>query len=171
MRLTGPDASSLVLATLAFVPMIGEALHSARNERRLRQQGAVEPSDDVYPLMQVIYPACFAAMVVEHWLRQPAADDVTVAGALVFGAGKALKYWAIATLGPRWSFRVLVPPASNLVTTGPYRFMRHPNYLGIVGELGGMALLAHAPVSGVAALLVFGALLHARMRVEDRALG
>jgi methyltransferase len=171
MRHTVPDASSLVLAAWAFVPMIGEALHSARNERRLRQQGAVEPSDDVYPLMQVIYPACFAAMVVEHWLRQPAADGVTVAGALVFGAGKGLKYWAIATLGPRWSFRVLVPPASHLVTTGPYRFMRHPNYLGIVGELGGMALLAHAPFSGVAALLVFGALLHARMRVEDRALG
>jgi methyltransferase len=83
---------------------------------------------------------------------------------------KGLKYWAIATLGERWSFRVLVPPHSALVTSGPYRFMRHPNYLAVMGELAGMALLANAPVSGVAALLVFGGLLRARIRVEERAL-
>jgi methyltransferase len=164
-------ASSLALAALAFGPMIGEALLSARNERRLRQQGAVEPSDDVFAAMQMTYPSSFAAMIVEHWIRQPSADGVTAAGAIVFGAAKALKYWAIASLGPRWSFRVLVPPRSELVTTGPYRFMRHPNYLGVLGELAGMALLAHAPVSGVSALLVFSALLRARIRVEERALG
>lgn len=166
-----PAASSLALATLAFAPMIGEALLSARNERRLRQQGAVEPPDDVFAAMQATYPTSFAAMVAEHWIRQPSVDGITVAGAVVFGAAKALKYWAIVSLGPRWSFRVLVPLRSELVTTGPYRIMRHPNYLGVLGELAGMALLAHAPVSGVAALLVFAALLRARIRVEERALG
>ena len=164
-------APSLVIAAVAFGPMIAEAIHSTRNEQRLRQQGAVEPPDDVFAAMQVTYPSCFAAMIVEHWIRQPPADGITVAGAIVFGAAKAVKYWAIASLGPRWSFRVLVPPRSELVTTGPYRFMRHPNYLGVLGELAGMALLAHAPVSGVLALLVFAALLRARIRVEERALG
>ena len=82
-------APSLALAALAFVPMIGEALHSARNERRLRQQGAVEPADDVFAAMQLIYPSCFAAMIVEHWVRQPQADAVTVAGAMVFGAAQS----------------------------------------------------------------------------------
>ena len=162
--------SSLVLGALAFVPMLGEAIHSARHERLLRQRGAFEPPDDVYAMMQIAYPASFVAMIAEHWLRQPSVDGVTIAGAVVFGAAKSVKYWAIATLGERWSFRVLVPPQSALVTSGPYRFMRHPNYLGVLGELAGMALLAHAPVSGVAAALVFAGLLRARIRVEERAL-
>jgi methyltransferase len=161
----------LLLVCFAFVPMIGEALLSRVNERRLRQAGAIEPPDDVYPAMQLIYPACFAAMIAEHWIRQPGLDRVAVAGVFVFGAAKALKYWAIASLGPRWTFRVLVPPQSELTTEGPYRFARHPNYIAVAGEIAGMALLAHAVVTGVASFVVFGLLLLARIRVEERALG
>ena len=58
-----------------------------------------------------------------------------------------------------------------LVTGGPYRLMRHPNYLGVAGELAGAALMAHAPIAGVISLVVFGTLMLARIRVEERALG
>jgi methyltransferase len=88
----------------------------------------------------------------------------------VFVAAKCLKYWAIASLGPRWTFRVLVPPGSASVTTGPYRFMRHPNYLGVMGELLGTALMAQAPVTGLLALMGFGALILARIKIEEGAL-
>jgi methyltransferase len=92
-------------------------------------------------------------------------------GLAVFVVAKALKYWAIATLGTRWTFRVLVVPGAPLVGAGPYRFMRHPNYVGVCLELVGMACMARAFVSGPLAVGVFAALLVARMRVEDRALG
>jgi methyltransferase len=66
---------------------------------------------------------------------------------------------------------VLVPPNSPLVTSGPYRYLHHPNYVAVVGELAGVALMAHAPVAGSLSLVVFGLVLAARVRTENRALG
>jgi len=160
----------VVLLLVAFVPMILEAARSRSNERSLRSRGAIEPADDVYPFMQIAYPACFLAMAAEAWVRQANVGLLFAAGAAVFAAGKALKYWAIATLGWRWSFRVLVVPGAPLLHSGPYRWLRHPNYLGIAGELVGMALMAAAPVAGATSIVVFGALMLARIRVEERAL-
>lgn len=167
-----PDVSSAaILLAIAFVPMLFEARRSAANERRLRAAGAIEPADDVYGAMQLAYPACFLVMVLEAWVRGRALGVAALAGGLVFVGAKALKYWAIATLGERWTFRVLVPPGSSRTLGGPYRVLRHPNYVGVAGELLGFALLARAPVAGVLAGAAFGALLVARIRVEERALG
>jgi methyltransferase len=76
--------------------------------------------------------------------------------------------WA---LGDRWSFRVLVLPGAPLIEGGPYRVMRHPNYLGVLGEFLGLALLLPAPVTGPIALAGFTVLLAWRIRAEERALG
>ena len=86
------------------------------------------------------------------------------------GAAKALKWWAMASLGTRWTFRVLVVPDAPLVSTGPYAVLRHPNYVAVVGELLSMALLVGAVISGPIAVLLFGLLLRQRIRLEDRAL-
>ena len=136
----------------------------------LRARGADEPANDVYPWMQVAYPASFVAMTAEASLRQRSFGNVVILGAVVFAIAKVLKYWAIATLGPRWTFRVLVPPGSTRVTTGPYRFLRHPNYLAVLGEFVGMGLMAEAPVTGVLSLLLFGVLILSRIKIEERAL-
>jgi methyltransferase len=160
-----------LLLAVGFVPMLFEARRSAANERALRAAGAIEPADDVYSLMQVAYPLCFLAMVVEAWARATSVGATALAGSLIFISAKALKYWAIGTLGDRWTFRVLVPPGSARTVRGPYRILRHPNYVAVVGELAGFALLARAPVAGALSLAAFGALLVARVRVEERALG
>lgn len=161
---------ALIVLALAFLPMAFEARLAASHDRALRRAGAAEPKDDVFPIMQVAYPASFLAMALEAFLRSARVDAVFVIGALVFACAKAIKYWAIATLGPRWTFRVLVPPGSSLIHQGPYRFMRHPNYLGVIGELIGMALIAHAAYSGPVAVVSFAAIIVARIRVEERAL-
>jgi methyltransferase len=150
--------------------MLLEARRSRINERALRAAGAVEPAGDVYRVMQIVYPGSFAAMLLEAWLRGSASGGVPIAGVVVFAAAKALKYWAIAALGQRWTFRVLVPPGSRRIVRGPYRMLRHPNYVAVMGELVGFSLLAHARYSGAAAALLFGLLILARIRVEERAL-
>ena len=161
---------ALLVLVLAFVPMAFEARLAARHDRGLRLAGAAEPKDDVFPVMQLAYPTAFLGMALEAAGRHTPVNAIGAAGMLVFALAKGIKYWAITTLGPRWTFRVLVPPASTRIVRGPYRFMRHPNYLGVIGELAGMALIAGAPVAGVSSVAVFLVLIAARIRVEERAL-
>jgi methyltransferase len=151
--------------------MLLEARLSRRNERALRARRAREPEDDVFAIMRIVYPLCFLGMIAESWASARAMTNLIAIGAAIFVSAKLLKYWAIASLGPRWTFRVLVPPNSSLVTTGPYRFWQHPNYIAVLGELIGVAVLAQAPVTGLLSVVVFGLVLVARIRAENRALG
>jgi methyltransferase len=169
---TSPAVLIALLAAVAvFLVMAGEALLSSVNEAALRRQGAVEPPGDVYRTMQWAYPAAFLAMAIEGAWRGPSPPVALLAGLAIFGLAKALKAWAITSLGDRWSFRVLVIPGRPLVAGGPYRWMRHPNYLAVLGEIAGIALTVWAPVTGPLALVGFGALMRQRIRIEDRALG
>jgi methyltransferase len=161
---------ALIVLVLAFLPMAFEAHLSARHAHALRAAGAIEPADDVYRWMQIVYPTAFLAMAIEAAMRRVDVNQVFVLGIAVFILAKALKYWAIATLGSRWTFRVLVPPSSTLITHGPYRYLRHPNYAGVIGELVGLALTARAGIAGTVSVAVFAALIVFRIRVEERAL-
>jgi methyltransferase len=148
--------------------MLIEASIAAGNERGQRARGGVEPPGDVYQIMRVAYPAAFAAMIAEG-----AWDPLHTwwsAGLGVFVVAKILKWWAIAALGPAWTFRVVVRPGVPLVASGPYRFMRHPNYVAVAGELLGVALLSGARVFGPLMTLMFCGLMLKRIAVEDRAL-
>src|SRR5687767_76673 len=112
---------SAVALCVVLATMLGELWLSKRNERRLLARRAVEPPDPVYATMQWAYPAAFVAMALEGMLGGRATglperlDGVpwgaaSIAGGAIFVIGKLLKYWAIATLGDRWTYRVLVLP-------------------------------------------------------------
>jgi methyltransferase len=160
----------IVAVVVVIVTMLGELRVSRANEAVLFRQGAIVPADPVFSTMRWAYPATFAAMAIEGAAAWTSPIAIVVAGAIVFAAAKALKYWAIASLGPRWSYRVLVLPGTPLVTGGPYRWLRHPNYVAVVAELVGFALLVGAPITGPLSLLSFGYLLRARIRAEEHAL-
>jgi methyltransferase len=120
--------------------------------------------------MRWAYPAVFVAMAVEGLWSGPTPGHVLVSGIVVFAVGKAVKIWAITTLGERWTYKVLVLPGVPLATGGPYRFVKHPNYVGVIGELVGMALMTGARVSGPLGLVFFSWLLIRRIQAEERAL-
>jgi methyltransferase len=157
--------------------MLAEQRVSSRHERALIARGAVRPAGDVYRAMAVTYPVVFLAMVGEGlWRAAVATPAVPVttgpswmaSGVLLFAAAKGLKYWAIGALGDRWTFKVIVEPGRPLVATGPYRYVAHPNYVAILGELAGAALMTGAAIAGPAGLVVFGLLLWRRVRFEER---
>ena len=159
--------------------MLAETRVSVRNERALRARGAVEPRGDVYFAMLILYPLAFGLMGIEGLLRTHAPAQAAagssppawwLAGILLMVASKALKYWAIASLGDRWTFKVLVLPGLPLVRTGPYRYVNHPNYIAVVGELIAMALMMSARITGPVMILVFGVVLLMRLKVESGAL-
>jgi len=166
--------SPVLIASLASLAVFGMMLVewriSMRNERRLRDAGAIEPAQDVYSTMQWAYPAAFAVMALEGAIFGSGSAVTTFAGALLMTASKALKFWAIASLGWRWTFRVLVVPGAPLVGHGPYAMLRHPNYVAVIGELVSMAVLVNAWVTGPLAMVLFSLLLRSRISVENRAL-
>ena len=175
----------LFVTAVIFGLMLAEMQHSRRNEGILRNQGAIEPAGDVYLALAWLYPTAFLAMGAEGTWRAWAAGlggwspfespgdggpSWAAAGVVLFVASKALKYWAIKALGERWSFRVLIQPGRPLVTTGPYEYVNHPNYIAVVGELVGAAMMLGARVSGPIMIAAFGVALWARVRFETRIL-
>lgn len=163
--------------TLACGALIGalallmiELRLSRVHERQLRARGAIAPDDPAYATMRWVYPGAFVAMAIEGALSGIPRPAIVETGILVFLASKLLKAWAIRTLGIRWTYRVFILPGEPLVTGGPYRLMRHPNYLAVIGELGGMALAVGARVAGPVAIAWFVWLLRRRIAAEEHAL-
>ena len=165
-----PLPVAALVTTAVLLLMLVELQLSSFNEKSLRAKGAVEPPDDVIGWMRVAYPGAFVLIGVEAAVGGPLSRNWVVAGLVLFGWAKALKFWAMAHLGSRWTFRVLVLPGAPLVRTGPYRLLRHPNYVAVIGEIVAVAIALQAPVAGVVAALGFGWLIWRRIVVEERAL-
>jgi methyltransferase len=159
--------------------LLAETRISVRHEAALRERGAVEPPGDVYRGLAIVYPLAFLLMGAEGLWRAVSRVDAPVgamapawwvAGIGLMVASKALKYWAIANLKDRWTFKVLVLPGAPLVRTGPYRYVDHPNYIAVCGELSAMALMMSAWMTGPVMALAYAIALRTRLRVETRAL-
>lgn len=145
---------------------------SARNARRLRAAGAAEVGGGHYPLLFGFHAVLLASCL--GWALGGGARPrlaVALASVLAVLLAQALRWWAIATLGPRWSTRILVPPGAPPVTGGPYRYFRHPNYLAVSVEVAALPLSVGAWSVAVAATLVNSALMGLRIPAEERALG
>ena len=160
----------ITIAVIVYASMIVEAVRAARNEQAQLARGGREPEGDVYAIMRVAYPGAFLVMLVEGVLRGLPPAPLIAAGAALFVAAKALKWWAIQSLGQAWTFRIIVIPGASLVAEGPYRYLRHPNYVAVIGELVAVALVTGARVAGPIATMFFGVLIARRVGVENRAL-
>jgi methyltransferase len=158
-----------VLAFLAVERLIELAV-ARRNEALVRAAGAVEHGRGLTRMIMIFHAAWFAVFTLETALRGADAPAVPyrVLGSAV--ALQSLRWWCIGTLGRFWNTKVLVVPGAEPVRRGPYRWVRHPNYLVVAVEIA--LLPALCGCWGTAA--VFGALnpvlLRARIRQEDAAL-
>jgi methyltransferase len=155
----------------AAASMLFELRISTRHERILRARGAIAPPDPSYGAMRWAYPGTFVAMAVEGALWPAPATQIVLTGVGLMLLAKSLKGWAIASLGFRWTYRVFVLPGAPLVADGPYAFLRHQNYVAVLGELVSMALLVGARITGPLSVVFFGYLLRQRIAAEERALG
>ena len=164
------DLIAVTALVAILLMMLAELRVSLAHERELFRAGAIEAPDPVYSTMRWAYPGTFVAMAIEGLVTASPPGLLTIVGVVVFAVGKAFKVWAIASLGTRWTYRVLVIPSAPLVTRGPYRFMRHPNYVGVVGELVAVALMTGSRIGSPIAVVGFGVLMLKRIAVEQRAL-
>ena len=123
---------SLAIAVLAFVTLqrLAELAWARRNTARLLQKGAREHAPGHYPLIVAVHTGWIVGLWWFAWNRE--VNLYWLALFLVFQAGRV---WALATLGERWTTRIIVLPGAPLVREGPYRFFPHPNYAVVVGEI------------------------------------
>lgn len=158
------------LVVLVALQRLAELAVSRRNEARLRARGAVEEGAGHYPVMVALHTAFLAACVAEVWLLpRPFVPALAAAALAVLVAASALRAWTLATLGGRWTTRVLVLPDEEPVTGGPFRHLRHPNYLAVALEVAALPLVHTAWVTALAISAANAVLLRVRIRAEEGA--
>jgi methyltransferase len=159
----------LILAVA--VERLGELALSQRNRRRALARGAVESGQGHYAVMVVVHTLLLAAAPLEVWFLGrsfwPALGWPMLA---LVGLTMALRYWAIATLGEHWNTRILVVPGVRAVSHGPYRFLRHPNYVAVTIEVAALPLVHSAWCSALLFSVANALLLAVRIAAEERAL-
>ncbi|MEV6192213.1 isoprenylcysteine carboxylmethyltransferase family protein [Streptomyces sp. NPDC051920] len=164
------DWYALLVAAVA-AERVGELVVARRNERRSRARGAIEAGRGHYPAMVALHTALLLGCPAEVWLAdRPFVPALGWSMLAVLAGAQALRWWCIATLGFRWNTRVIVVPGLPLVARGPYRVLRHPNYVAVVAEGVALPLVHTAWVTAVAFTLANAAVLTVRIRCENRAL-
>ncbi len=154
-----------IILLLVTLQRLGELALAQANTRRLMTRGAIEVGAAHYPLIVALHAAWLAALWV-HGRDQ----DVNWFLIGVFVVLQILRVWVLATLGSRWTARIIVVPGEALVAAGPYRFMTHPNYAVVVGEIAVLPLALHLPLLALAFSTLNAAVLTIRIRAEARAL-
>ena len=153
---------------LLFVALqrLGELAWAARNTARLRRSGAVEEDAGGYPFFVALHAGWLASL----FLLVPAATPPSWPLLGLFALLQLARIWAILSLGRYWTTRVLTVPGVALVRCGPYRWLRHPNYLLVVAEIALLPLAFGAIGLAVAFSALNLSLIARRIRIEDRAL-
>ncbi len=161
----------LLVAAVA-VERLAELVVSRRNAKWAFARGGREYGRRHYPAMVAIHAGLLIGCVVEVWaLHRPFLPWLGVPMlALTLGA-QALRWWCIATLGRRWNTLVIVVPGEGLVRRGPYRWLRHPNYVAVVIEGLALPLVHTAWLTAICFTLANALVLTIRIRVENGALG
>ncbi|MEO3430190.1 isoprenylcysteine carboxylmethyltransferase family protein [Pelagibius sp. CAU 1746] len=159
---------SVLWAVLILVAAqrLAELVYASRNTRRLKAEGAIESGAGHYPLLVAVHVLWFAALAA--FIPADRLPDWALLGAFLGLQG--LRLWVLASLGRYWTTRVITLPGAPLVRRGPYRFLRHPNYLVVAGEIAVLPLAFGAWEIAVIFSLANAAVLAWRIRCEERAL-
>ncbi|MFY9820380.1 MAG: isoprenylcysteine carboxylmethyltransferase family protein [Thermoanaerobaculia bacterium] len=160
-----------LLVALVTLGRLFELRIASRNRRRLLAQGGVEVAPGHYPWMVALHTAFLVSCPLEVWLLGRPFVPL-LAGAMFFLllVAAALRWWVISTLDGRWTTRIVVLPGVPPVTGGPYRFLRHPNYLAVILEIFALPMIHTAWLTALAFSLANGLLLRVRIRAEEAGL-
>ena len=155
------------LAILGFVTLqrLAELALSQQNMKKLLARGAYEVAPEHYPFLVLLHASWLAVL----WVFGPG-PPVHLIPLVFFVLLQLARVWVIATLGERWTTRIIVLPGAPLVTSGPYRWVNHPNYLIVIGEIAILPLVFGLPMVAIVFSLLNAAMLYVRIRAENHAL-
>lgn len=156
---------SIVVLALVTAQRLGELVVARANTRRLLQQGGVEVGASHYPFVVALHAAWLAAVWVLGWDR-----PVHMGWLIAYAVLQALRIWTLVSIGRRWTTRIILVPGETLVRRGPYRFLPHPNYLVVIGEIAVLPMVFGLWEMALVFSALNAAVLAVRISVESRAL-
>ena len=159
--------NAIAVAILAYVTLerLAELLLARTNTRKLLARGATEHAARHYPLIVAVHTLWLASL---WFLASDRPPDMFWLAMYVFL--QAARFWVLGTLGARWTTRIITLPGEDLVKEGPYRFLNHPNYWVVIGEIAVLPLVFDLPWVALAFTILNATVLVIRVREENRAL-
>lgn len=156
---------AVMILALVTLQRLGELVLARSNTRRLLARGAVESGAEHYRFIVALHAAWLIGLWLLAWDR-----PVNLPLLLLFVLLQAGRVWVIATLGRRWTTRILTLPGEPLVRKGPFRFVSHPNYIVVAGELAVLPLAFGLPLYALVFTALNAVMMWVRIRCEQRAL-
>ncbi len=155
------------IAVLAAVTLerLAELVFATRNTARLKAKGGVEHAPGHYPLIVALHAAWLAGLWLFGWNR-----PLHWGWLALFGLLQVMRAWVLMTLKARWTTRIITLPGETLIRRGPYRLMRHPNYLVVVLEIAVLPLVFGLPQLAAVFSLANAVMIAIRVRAEEAAL-
>jgi len=154
-----------IILTLVTLQRLGELVLARRNTERLMARGAIEIGAKHYPLVVSVH----AAWLIALWTFGRD-QDANLFALAFFVLLQIMRLWILSSLGSRWTTRIIILRGEPLITSGPYRYVSHPNYAVVVGEIVVLPLALHLPGVAIVFTLLNAAVLVIRVREETRAL-
>ncbi len=154
-----------IILSLVTLQRLGELVLARRNTEKLKARGAIEIGAKHYPLVVAVHTAWLIAL----WALGRD-QDVNLFALAIFVLLQAMRVWILATLGSRWTTRIIILRGEPLIASGPYRYFSHPSYAVVAGEIAVLPLALHLPGVAVVFTLLNAAVLVIRIRAETRAL-
>jgi methyltransferase len=154
-----------IILALVTLQRLGELVLSRRNTSKLLERGAMEVGGGHYPLLVVLHAAWLISLWIFGWDH-----EVYWPALAAFAVLQGLRVWVLATLGSRWTTRIIVLPGAPLIAAGPYRYVSHPNYAIVTGEIALLPLALNLPWLALVFSVLNGIVLVIRVRAETRAL-
>jgi len=157
--------ASVVILGLVTAQRLAELILARRNTARLLAAGGAEHGAGHYPLMVALHAAWLLGLWALAWYQ-----PVNLAWLAVYLGLEGLRAWVLVSIGRRWTTRIIVVPGERLVRKGPYRFLRHPNYAVVAGEIAVLPLVFGLTAYALGFSLLNGVMLWWRIRAEQAAL-
>lgn len=159
-----------IFLSVLLVQRFVELAIAKRHEKSLRMLGAVEVDEAGYRMIVLMHAAFLASIVIEFVFTKRPINPYWIILIAIFAAAQFLRYWAITSLGTYWNTKIIVIPDHQLVHEGPYKFVRHPNYIAVVTEIAVIPLIFSCYITAAVFTVLNAIVLRRRIRLETRAL-
>ncbi|RFU64072.1 hypothetical protein D0469_19215 [Peribacillus saganii] len=149
---------------------LAELFIAKRNEHWMKQQGAIEFGNNHYRWMVAMHLGYFLSLIIEVSFFRTGISPIWWLWLAIFIAAQAGRVWSLSSLGRYWNTKIIVMPGANVVKKGPYKFIKHPNYIIVATEILVMALLFNAYITAALFTCLNLAMMGVRIPAEERAL-